>query len=176
MDFFVVPTVTFRALYCWFCEDHARRRILHVNVTEHPTSDWVIQRLRRCWPFGAGVPRYLLSDRDAIFGRRVSDWLAGAENGHKRISYQSPWQNGVAERWVGSVRRELLGHVIILNESHPRRLLREYVEYYNRDRPHLTLGKDSPESRPPSARGAGKVIAFPRVGGLHHRYEWAQAA
>jgi transposase InsO family protein len=176
MDFFVVPTATFRVLYGWFCVDHARRRILHCNVTEHPTSAWVIQQLRECWPFGARTPRYLLSDRDSIFGRRVSEWLTGTGIEHRRISYQSPWQNGVAERLVGSVRRELLDHVIVLNEAHLRRLLRKYVGYYNRDRPHLTLGKDSPESRPGSARGTGKVIAFPRVGGLHHRYEWAQAA
>ena len=154
----------------------ARHRILHFNVTAHPSSKWVIQQLRECWPFGNGTPRYLLSDRDSIFGKRVTEALASMGITHKRISYQSPWQNGVAERWIGSVRREPLDHVIVQNESHLRRFLRDYVDFYNQDRTHLTLNKDSPESRPTCTWGAGELVAFPRVGGLHHRYEWARAA
>lgn len=176
MDFFTVPTASFQVLYVWFCIDHARRKILHFNVTGHPTSAWVIQQLRECWPFDAGTPRCLLSDRDSIFGAQVTDALAGMCVEHKRISYKSPWQNGVAERWIGSVRRELFDHVIVLNEAHLRRLLREYVDYYNRDRTHLTLEKDCPEVRAVSERGEGTLVAFPRVGGLHHRYEWRRAA
>ncbi len=176
MDFFVVPTVRFRLLYVWFAIDHGGRRILHFNVTENPTASWVIQQLREIF---ADEPthRYLIHDNDAIFSPAVTHAIKSFEIDPKRTAFRSPWQNGTAERVVGSVRRELLDHVVVLNEDHLRRLLREYVDYYNNERVHTAV-QDSPggrtvESRPSSG---AKVIGFPRVGGLHHRYRWREAS
>lgn len=155
---------------------HRRRKILHVNVTAHPTARWVSQQLREAFPF-EDVPRYLVMDRDSIFSAAVTHTLRGMQVRPIRTCFQSPWQNGVAERWVGTCRRELLDHVIVLDEAHLRRLLREFVVYYHNDRTHLSLGKDPPFERalcPPSSMTAS-VISVPRVGGLHHRYEWRAA-
>jgi putative transposase len=148
-----------------------------MGVTASPTAAWVTQQLRAAFPFD-GASRYLLMDRDAIFSAEVSRVLKHMEVRPVRTSFQSPWQNGVAERWVGTCRRELLDHVIVLNEQHLRRLLREFLDYYHRDRTHLALGKDSPSGRtvwPPSSPSAS-VTSVPRIGGLHHRYEWREAA
>jgi len=176
MDFFVVPTVHFRLLYVWFVLDHRRRRVLHCNVTAHPTANWVIQRLRDAFP-GAPTHRYLLFDNDSIFSPDVVDSIPRFGIHPKRTALQSPWQNGTAERFVGSVRRELLDHVAALGELHLRSVLREYVDYYNRDRVHTSIG-DAPEGRLVQTRSStdAKVIGLPRVGGLHHRYVWAQTA
>jgi transposase InsO family protein len=149
MDFFVVPTATFKLLYAWFVLDHGRRRVLHFNVTAHPGSAWVIQQLRDAFP--DPMHRHLIFDNDAIFSAEVARSISGLGMRPKRTSLQSPWQNGPAERFVGSVRRELLDHVVVLGEDHLRRLLREYVEYYNRERVHTSLG-DAPEGR--GAEGA----------------------
>jgi transposase InsO family protein len=175
MDFFVVPTVRFRLLYVWFAIDHGRRRILHFNVTENPTASWVIQQLRETFS-GEPTHRYLIYDNDAIFSHAVASAIKSFEVDPKRTAFRSPWQNGTAERVVGSVRRELLDHVIVLNEDHLRRLLREYVDYYNAERVHTSIG-DAPVGRPvefrPSSRA--RVVGSPRVGGLHHRYAWCEA-
>lgn len=177
MDFFTVPTVTFRLLYVLLVIQHRRRRIVQVNVTPHPASAWVRQQLREAFPFNE-MPRYLLMDHDSIFSAEVVQAVTGMQIEPMRTSFQSPWQNGVAERWVGTCRRELLDHVIVLNEDHLRRLLREFVDYYHNDRTHLSLGKDPPYERavcaPPSA--TARVGSAPRIGGLHHRYEWREAA
>ena len=177
MDFFTVPTLSFRLLYVLFVVQHARRKVLHVNVTAHPTAAWVTQQLREAFPF-ARHPRYLLMDRDSIFSAEVSGVLKRMEVRPVRTSFQSPWQNGVAERWVGSCRRELLDHVIVLNEQHLRRLLREFLEYDHHDRTHLSLGKDPPTTRAVCPRSSpyATVASLSRVGGLHHRYEWREAA
>ena len=176
MDFFVVPTVRFRLLYVWFVIDHGRRRILHFNVTENPTARWVIQQLRETFP-DEPTHRYLIYDNDAIFSHAVTSAIKSFEINPKRTAFRSPWQNGTAERVVGSVRRELLDHVIVLNEDHLRRLLREYVDYYNAERIHTSIG-DAPVSRPVESRPAlgAQVVGLPRVGGLHHRYVWREAA
>jgi transposase InsO family protein len=176
MDFFVVPTITFRLLYVWFVIDHRRRRIIHVNVTTHPTSSWVVQQIRNSFPDDS-APKYLIFDNDAIFSSQVSASIESFDITPKRTAYRSPWQNGTAERWVGSCKRELIDHVIALNESHLRRLLRDYVHYYNTDRVHTSL-QDSPEGRKPEARPSpdARVVGLPRVGGLHHRYIWQEAA
>ena len=176
MDFFVVPTVGFRLLYVWFVIDHGRRRVLHFNVTAHPTSRWVIQQLRDAFP-GDPSHRYRIFDNDSIFSTEVARSLRSFGIHPSRTALQSPWQNGTAERFVGSVRRELLDHVIVLSEDHLRRLLREYVGYYNAERVHTSIS-DAPEGRPVQDRPSrqAKVIGLPRVGGLHHRYVWAQAA
>ena len=177
MDFFTVPTATFRILYVWFVIHHDRRRILHFNVTEHPTAAWVIQQLRESFPYDT-APTYLVFDRDSIFANNVTSTVRALGIEPKRTAYRSPWQNGVAERWIGSCRRELLDRVIVFHEGHLRRLLREYVDYYSRDRCHLGLEKDPPELRAMEPRPSrrARVISLPRVGGLHHRYTWRETA
>jgi transposase InsO family protein len=176
MDFLVVPTVRFRLLYVWFVISHGRREIIHFGVTEHPTSPWVVQQLREAFP-EESAPRFLIYDNDSIFSERVTESIKSIGIEPRRTAFRSPWQNGIAERWVGSARRELLDHVIVLNENHLRRLLREYVDYYNRDRVHTQL-RDSPAGRPTEKRTSSEaqVIGLPRVGGLHHRYLWREAA
>jgi putative transposase len=177
MDFFTVPTATFRILYGFFVISHGRRKILHFNVTEHPTSAWIVQQLREAFPED-GAPQYLIFDRDGKFKGDVAAMLEYLGSELIRTAYRSPWQNGVAERWVGSCRRELLDRVIVPNESHLRRLVRDYIRYYHDDRIHDALKKETPglrmvERRP---RGTARVVSAPRVGGLHHRYHWQAAA
>jgi transposase InsO family protein len=166
----------FTLLYVWFVLDHGRRRVLNFNVTSHPSAAWVMQQLRDAFP-DSPTHRYLIFDNDAIFATEVSHsvWKLGIHP--KRTALQSPWQNGTAERFVGSVRRELLDHVVVLGEDHLRRLLHEYVLYYNSERVHTSIG-DAPEGRAVHERPSdqAKVIGLRRVGGLHHRYVWAEAA
>jgi transposase InsO family protein len=177
MDFFTVPTATFRILYVLFIIHHDRRQILHFNVTEQPTAPWVIQQLRESFPYDT-TPAYLLFDRDSAFAGKVITTVKTLGIKPKRIAYRSPWQNGIAERWIGSCRRELLDRVIVLHAEHLRRLVREYVDYYSSDRCHLGLEKDTPEARPVERRlsGRARVASLPRVGGFHHRYAWRDAA
>jgi putative transposase len=174
MDFFTVPTLTFGVLYCFFVIAHDRRRILHCNVTKHPSSAWVIQQLREAFPFDS-APGYLIFDRGPQFNNEMIDTVKSFGIEPKRTSFRSPWQNGAAERWVGSCRRELLDHVIVLNERHLKRLLNDYVHYYHDDRTHLALAKATPASREAVSRrcSGAMVIAMPRLGGLHHRYDLA---
>jgi putative transposase len=171
MDFFTVPTITFGVLYCFFIISHDRRRILHFTVTKHPTSMWVVQQLRQAFPFDS-APRFLIFDRDGKYGLEVPIAIRSMKIDPVQTSYQSPWQNGVAERWVESCRRDLLDHVIPINEQHLKRLLTEYVNYYHEDRTHLGLAKQTPDRRM-TLPGDGRVISKPRVGGLHHRYDRA---
>ena len=187
MDFFVVPTITFRLLYVWFVIDHERRRIIHINVTTNPTAQWVVQQLRVSFPDDL-APEYLIFDNDtrptqsqalgklrlpAIFSGDVSTSIESLGITPKRTAFRSPWQNGTAERWVGSCKREVVDHVIVLNEDHLRRLLREYVTYYNAERVHTVI-RDAPEARAIEERPSpsANVVGLPRVGGLHHRYAW----
>jgi putative transposase len=177
MDFFTVPTVRFRMLYVLFVIQQARRRVLHVNVTANPSATWICQQLREAFPYDH-VPRYLIFDRDSKFDHEVLGTLKGMGVEVVWTAYRSPWQNGVAERWVQSVRQDLLDHVIVMSERHLAKLLRQYVRYYHRDRCHLGLGKNCPMPRRGTKRSGAlaKVAAFPRLGGLHHRYEWHTAA
>jgi len=176
-DFFTVPTVTFQLLYCFFVIEHGRRKILHFNVTLRPTPEWVVQQLREAFP-DTGPYRYVILDRDSKFDADVITFLQAPGLKPKRTGVQAPWQNGVAERWVGSCRRELLDHVIPLNEEHLRRLIRDYVSYYHQDRIHDSLEKDAPDRRPvaPKPVANATVLAIPRLAGLHHRYAWCEAA
>jgi putative transposase len=171
MDFFTVPTITFGMLYCFFVINHDRRRILHFNVTGHPTSKWVVQQLREAFPFGS-APRFLIFDRDAKYGLEVPAGVRSLKMSPVRTSFESPWQNGVAERWVESCRRDLLDHIIAMNERHLKRLLSEYIRYYHDDRTHLGLGKGTPDRRTRSV-GTGCILSYERLGGLHHRYDRA---
>jgi putative transposase len=177
MDFFTVPTVTFRVLYCFFVIEHERRKILHCNVTQYPTAEWIVQQLREAFPEPCRY-RYVILDRDRKFDQEVLAFLTAAGLEVKRTSVQSPWQNGLAERWIGSCRREILDHVIALNEEHLRRIVRDYVKYYHDDRLHDSLAKDAPNRRVVEQRSGvnAKVLSTARLGGLHHRYTWDQAA
>jgi len=176
-DFFTVPTATFKLLYCFFVIEHSRRKILHFNVTRHPNAEWVVQQLREAFP-EAGRYRYVILDRDAKFDSSVLQFLEATGLEPKRTSIRSPWQNGIAERWVGSCRRELLDHVIPLNEEHLRRLVRDYVAYFHQDRIHDALSKDTPHCRPVENKPCpqANLISNARLGGLHHRYSWRSAA
>jgi putative transposase len=177
VDFFTVPTATFKLLYCFFVIEHSRRKILHFNVTRHPNSEWVVQQLREAFP-EAGPYRYVILDRDAKFDSSVLQFLEATRLEAKRTSIRSPWQNGIAERWVGSCRRELLDHVIPLNDEHLRRLVRDYVAYFHHDRIHDALSKDTPHCRPVEDKPCPQatLISNARLGGLHHRYSWRTAA
>jgi putative transposase len=177
MDFFTVPTLAFRVLYCFFVIEHGRRKILHFNVTEHPTSFWIVQQLREAFPEPHPY-RYVIFDRDKKFSDETENLLISGGIKTKRTSFQSPWQNGIAARWVGSCRRELLDHVIVLDEAHLRRLIRDYISYYHEDRIHDSLMKDSPATRTVSSKpdSSANLISYARVGRLHHRYDWQQAA
>jgi putative transposase len=161
-------------LHCFFVIAHDRRRILHFNVTRHPSSTWISQQLRETFPYDE-VPTYLLLDRAANFNEEVVSTMKSFGIQPKRISFRSPWQNGVAERWVGNCRCDLLDHVIVLKERHLKRLMREYIRYYHDDRTHLALEKGTPAGRVPAVDtdGSYQVTSTPRVGGLHHRYDLA---
>jgi putative transposase len=174
MDFFTVPTLTFGVLYCFFVITHDRRRVLHFNVTRHPSSTWVSQQLRNALPDDT-APKYLIHDRDAIFGLEVIATIETLGVKSKRTAFKSPWQNGVAERFVGNCRRDLLDHVIVLNARHLKRLMNEYVRYYHEDRTHLGLGKKTPAGRETQTNPGAhcRVVSMPRLGGLHHRYDLA---
>jgi putative transposase len=169
-DFFVVPTVFFRVLFVFVILSHDRRRPVHVAITECPTSEWVAHQLLEAFPWDT-APRYLLRDCDGSYGETFSDaaeWLGIQEI---LTAPRSPWQNAYVERLIGSIRRECLDHVIVLNESGLRRILRSYFDYYEHSRTHLSLEKDAPVARPIQPIETGPVVAIPQVGGLHHRYE-----
>jgi putative transposase len=170
MDFFTVPTLTGRVLFVLVLLTHQRRRIIHVNVTEHPTAAWTAQQIVEAFPDDT-APRWLLRDRDAIYGDVFRRRVAGMGIGEVISSPSSPWQNPYAERLIGSIRRECLDPVIVLGERHLRRILTHYTVYYHRARTHLSLDKDSPTPRRVQAPTEGCVVAFSEVGGLHHRYE-----
>jgi transposase InsO family protein len=168
-DFLVVPTVTYRLLFVLVLLAHDRRRVVHIGVTANPTAAWTAQQLREAFPWDE-APRYLIRDRDHAFD--------GLANTARAMAIQevltapgAPWQNAYIERFIGSVRRECLNHVIVLTAAGLRRLMNEYVAYYTASRTHLALAKDTPASRPIMPPTVGHVVAVPQVGGLHHRYD-----
>ena len=170
LDFFTVPTLTGRVLFVLVLLSHHRRRIVHLRITEHPTADWTAQQIIEAFPDDT-APRWLLRDRDAIYGDRFRRRVAAMGIQEVLSAPSSPWQNPYAERLIGSIRRECLNHVIVLGERHLRRLLTAYLTYYHGARTHLALEKDAPTSRRVQMPTEGRVVAFPEVGGLHHRYE-----
>lgn len=168
-DFFVVPTATGRLLFVLVILAHERRRIVHVAVTDHPTATWTGQQLREAFPWEQ-APRFLIRDRDHAFDAWPDTAKAmGIED--VRTAARSPWQNAYIERFIGSVRRECLDHVIVVSATGLRRLMFLYCRYYERSRTHLSLDKDAPIPRPIAPPNEGRVVAIPQVGGLHHRYE-----
>ena len=170
IDFFTVPTARFQVLFCLLVLSHDRRRVLHFNVTDHPTAEWTARQIVQAFPWET-APRYLLRDRDAVYGFAFRHRVAGLGITEVLTAPRSPWQNPYAERLIGSVRRECLDPVVVLNSSHLHRIVSEYLAYYHRTRTHLSLCKDSPESRPIHPPGVGEIVELSQVGGLHHRYE-----
>jgi transposase InsO family protein len=165
-----VPTLTCRILFVFVVLAHDRRRILHVNATRHPTSAWTRQQLREAFSDHA-TARYLLHDGDVTFDAAFDRAVDAFGLTSLRTAPSSPWQNPYVERVIGSIRRECLDHVVVFNERHLQRVLRSYLAYYHGSRTHLALGKDAPAARAIEPAGAGRVVARPEVGGLHHRYE-----
>jgi len=170
MDFFTVPTLTGRVLFVLVLLSHHRRQMVHVRITEHPTAAWTAQQVIEAFPEDS-APLWLLRDRDAIYGELFRRRVVGMGIREVVTAPSSPWQNPYVERVIGSIRRECLNHVIIVNETHLRRTLAAYLAYYHHARTHLSLAKDAPTSRPVQAVTGGDVVAFREVGGLHHRYE-----
>src|SRR4051794_22956850 len=158
-DFFTVPTLSFRVLYCFFVIEHDRRRILHFNTTAHPTSEWIMQQLREALPLPCPY-RYVIFDRDRKFSTEVRTFLKASGIKPVRMSVRSPWQNGVAERWVASIRREMLDQVIPLNERHLMHVSREYILYYHDDRTYLGLNKEAPGARSTEMRPSRESAVF----------------
>src|SRR5260370_41593725 len=170
VDFFAVPTIRLQVLYVSLVLAHDRRRIVHFNVTAHPTAEWTGQQLGEAFPFEE-VPRYLLRDRDGIFGADFTKEVRDLGIEELLSAPRSPWQRAYIERLIGSIRRECLDQVIVCNEESLRRHMKSYVQYYHETRTHLSLEKDTPASRSVQPPDLGQVVALPQVGGLHHRYE-----
>jgi transposase InsO family protein len=170
IDFFTVPTIRFQVLYVFLVLAHDRRRIAHFNVTAHPTAEWTAQQLREAFPFEQ-IPRYLLRDRDCIFGGAFRKHVNAMGIKEVLSAPRSPWQRAYVERVIGTIRRECLDHVIVFNEASLRRHVKSFMAYYHESRTHLSLAKDAPQSRPVQGPEVGRIVAIPQVGGLHHRYE-----
>ena len=168
VDFFVVPTLTFRLLFAFVALRHDRRELVQINVTDHPTATWTARQVIDAFPYDS-APKYLLRDRDTIYGDEFTRRIADMGIREVLIAPRAPWQNPFAERLIGSIRRECLDHVLVLNERHLRRLLRAYLAYYNTTRPHQALRNDSPLPRDVHLPALGNVLAIPLVAGLHHR-------
>jgi putative transposase len=168
VDFFVVPTVMFKVLFVFVVLAHARRRVLHINVTDTPTAQWTAQQLVEACPWEI-APRYVRRDRDAVYGGAFSSRVQTMGIHDVKTAPRSPWQNPYVERLIGTLRRECLDHVVVLNETHRRRLLRDYLLYYHSARTHLSLAKDTPEPRRVERLDEGRIVETPLVGGLHHR-------
>jgi transposase InsO family protein len=170
LDFFVVPTVTHKVLFVLLILAHERRRVVHFNITEHPTVQWTVQQVIDAFPWDE-APRYLLRDRDQIYGASFRQRVQHMGIEEVLIAPRSPWQNPYVERLIGSIRRECLDHVIVLHERHLRRLLTEYFCYYHHWRTHRALAMDCPVPRPVQWPEVGPIMEVPEVGGLHHHYE-----
>jgi transposase InsO family protein len=167
MDLFVVPTIGFDLLYAFVVVRLDRRELVWINVTANPTADWIAGQLTEAFPWDE-APSYMIRDRDRIYGIIVTRRLRAMGIRDKPTSPASPWQNGFAERLIGSIRRECLDHIVVFGETHLRRILRSYARYYNHIRTHRSLDKDAPVSRP--VQPTGSIKSSPILGGLHHHY------
>ncbi len=172
VDFFTVPTATFRLLFAFVALRHERRHVEHFNVTAHPTAKWTSQQIVEAFPYDE-APRFLLRDRDSIYGEFIQRRVENMGIEEVVTAYRSPWQSPFVERLIGSIRRECLNRIIVLNERHLRRILSSYFVYYHESRTHLSLNRNAPVPRRVEYPPEGKVIAIPHVGGLHHRYSRA---
>ena len=170
IDFFMVPTLDFKVLFVLVILAHDRRRVVHFHVTEHPTEQWTAQQIVEAFPWDE-APRYLLRDRDGIYGARFRRRVTSLGIDEVLTAPRSPWQNPYVERIIGSIRRECLDNVIVLNERHLKRVISNYFDYYHRWRTHLSLEMDAPDPRPIQGPERGRIVEFPEVGGLHHHYE-----
>jgi len=174
-DFCTVPTLSFKILYVFVILDHSRRQILHFNVTRYPCMEWVILQLKEAMPFGK-QPRFMFRDNDGIYGNGVGAFLKMCGIEEVRTAYHSPWQNPFVERFFGTLRRELLNHLVPINEEHCYCMIKEFIEdYYHSERPHMGLDGDTPisRSRPAASTSVTQLRAIPILGGLHHRYQRA---
>ena len=167
MDLFVVPTIGFDLLYAFVIIRIDRRALVWINVTAHPTAEWVARQITEAFPWNE-APRCMIRDRDCIYGAVVTRRLRAMGIRDKPIAPASPWQNGFVERLMGSIRRECVDHIIVLGEAHLRRVLKSYARYYDDVRTHRSLDKDAPVSRP--VQRTGSIKSFPILGGLHHLY------
>jgi len=172
IDFFTVVTLNFRILICFVVLRHHQRTVVHFNVTAHPTGRWTAQQIVEAFPYET-APRYLLRDRDGIYSPYFADRVRGMDIEEVLIAPRSPWQNPFIERLIGSIRRECLDHVLVINEGHLLRVLREYFAYYHDSRPHQSLEGNAPRPREIEPPSQGRIVAEPQVGGLHHRYRRA---
>ncbi len=171
-----MPTVFFNVLYIFVIIDHKNRKLVHFNITEHPSAKWTSQQIINAFPYDS-APRYLFRDRDSIYGSVFKERIKNMDINEIISAPRSPWQNPFIKRAIGSIRRECLDHTIIFSEKHLMGILKSYVDYYNNDRTHLGLNKDSPSARPVQNKpDNSEIIEIPKVGGLHHRYEWKNAA
>ena len=167
MDLFAVPTIGFDLLYVFVVVRLDRRDLVWINVTAHPTTEWVARQITVAFPWNE-APRYMIRDHDRIYSAVVKRRLRAMGIRDKPIAPSSPWQNAFAERLIGSIRRECLNHIVVLGEAHLRRILKSYARYYNGARTHLSLEKDAPFSR--TVERAGQILCRPILGGLHHQY------
>lgn len=170
IDFFTVPTLGFSVLYVFLILSHGRRKIIHYNITRNPTDEWTARQLIEAFAWNP-PPRFLIRDRDTKFGNKFKSRLRHLEIQDIRTAYRTPWQNGYVERIIGSIKRECLDHVIILNENHLNNIMKSYIDYYHNSRTHLGLNKDSPNHRKVFPKDDEMITSIPMVGGLHHRYE-----
>jgi transposase InsO family protein len=167
MDLFVVPTIGFKLLYAFVIVWLDRRDLAWINVTTNLNAEWVARQITEAFPWNQ-APRYMIRDRDRIYGAVVTRRLRAMGIRDKPVAPASPWQNGFTERLIGSIRRECVDHLVVLGETHLRRILRSYARYYNEIRTHRSLNKDAPVSRP--VQRTGSIKSFPTLGGLHHHY------
>jgi transposase InsO family protein len=167
MDLFLVPTISFRLLYGFLVLRHSRRELLWLGVTAHPSAEWIARQLTEAYGWQQS-PRYIIRDRDCVYGDVFLRRLRAMGIRDRPIAPRSPWQNGCAERLIGSIRRDCLDHVVVFGEQHLRHLLHSYQKYYNEARTHLSLNKDAPIPR--AVQTVGRTLAVPILGGLHHQY------
>jgi transposase InsO family protein len=167
MDFLIVPTVDFKLLFVLVILRHQRRRLISLSVTANPTAEWIARQVTDAFPWNE-APDYLIRDRDGSYGHAVTKRLAAMGIRDHPTAARSPWQNGHAERLIGSIRRECLDHIVVFGDAHLRRILADYAGYYNELRTHLSLDKEPPGHRP--IQRFGQLVTRPILGGLHHQY------
>ena len=176
IEFFTVPTINFRILFVFVILKNCHRKVIHFNITKHPTAQWTAQQIIEAFPLDT-APKYLIRNRDSIYGNYSKQRVRNMGIKEVLSAPRSPWQNPYVERLIGSIRRECLDHVIVLNEKHLQKILSSYFGYYNQDRTHCDLDKDVPSERPIQSKPSdgSKIIKLPRVGELHNRYQWKEA-